>query len=150
MVHCALCWSQLQCYRVQGIRESHDLKINLARDVSRDGGGAAGTSVITSTIDCAIVYKLSWTQPLSVATPAQYREHEYKGGNIWVLIADIKLWCGQDKQLTLFWPEQRGLDCEWNVKSVSVSCPVIILCVLKFILNHRNHSQSFQLRMEII
>ena len=37
------CWSQLQCYRVQGIRESHDLKINLARDVSRDGGGAAAT-----------------------------------------------------------------------------------------------------------
>ena len=52
--------------------------------------------VITSTIDCAIVYKLSWTQPLSVATPAQYREHEYTGGNIWVLIADIKN-CDVDK-----------------------------------------------------
>ena len=116
MVHCALLVPVLP--RVQGIRESHDLKINLARDVSRDGGGAAAaTSVITSTIDCAIVYKLSWTQPLSVATPAQYREHEYTGGNIWVLIADIKfvMWTRQTIDVVLTRTERVGLWMECQV-----------------------------------
>ena len=105
--------SQLQCYWVQGIRESHDLTINLARDVSRDGAAAAICNYEYNRLGHCIqiiwnIYKLSWTRPLSVASPVQYQEYEYDKGNIWVLIADVKIvmWT-ENKQSTCFDQEDR-------------------------------------------
>ena len=100
--------SQLQCYWVQGIRESHDLMINLARDVSRDGAAAAICNYEHNRLGHCIqiiwnIYKLSWTQPLSVASPVQYQEYEYDKGNIWVLIADVKI-VDRRQTIDLFWP----------------------------------------------
>ena len=99
--------SQLQCYWVQGIRESHDLTINLARDVSRDGAAAAAIcNYEHNRLGHCIqiiwnIYKLSWTQTLSVANPVQYQEYEYDKGNIWVLIADVKIVMWTNNRLVL-------------------------------------------------